>query len=233
VLILLLLHGDFHFSPSRSTLAAVLMWLLVAVFVSGVWGAVVQTVLPRLLLGRVPAETIYSQIDHVIDQYRDEAERLVKATCGPGDSARPGENGAENSPTQEYQLVGTMRRVGNVQGKVLRTETAAVWVPSSEPLLAFHTQYTDPYLSAGSRRGLELESPRKAAALFDGLKLRLRSEAFPIVDRLAEICDQKRQLDLQASLHRWLFTWLAVHLGLSSALVVLMFAHVFLAMKHL
>lgn len=74
VLILLLLHGDFHFSPSRSTLAAVLMWLLVAVFVSGVWGAVVQTVLPRLLLGRVPAETIYSQIDHVIDQYRDEAE---------------------------------------------------------------------------------------------------------------------------------------------------------------
>ena len=122
VLILLLLHGDFHFSPSRSTLAAVLMWLLVAVFVSGVWGAVVQTVLPRLLLERVPAETIYSQIDHVIDQYRDEAERLVKATCGPGDSARPGENGAENSPTQEYQLVGTMCRVGNVQGKVLRTK---------------------------------------------------------------------------------------------------------------
>jgi hypothetical protein len=233
VLMLLLLHGDFHFSLGRSTLAAVLMWLLVAVFISGVWGVVVQTVLPRLLLERVPAETIYSQINQVIDQYRDEAERLVKATCGPGDSARPGETGAEDSPTQDYQVVGTMRRVGNVQGKVLRTETVAVWVPGSEPLLAFHARYIDPYLSAGSRRGLELESPRKAAALFEGLKLRLRSEAFPIVDRLAELCDQKRQLNLQAGLHRWLFTRLAVHLALSSALLVLMFAHVLLALKYL
>ena len=63
VLILLLLHGDFHFSLSRSTLAAILMWLLVAVFLSGLWGAIVQTVLPRLILERVPAETIYSQIN--------------------------------------------------------------------------------------------------------------------------------------------------------------------------
>ena len=232
VLILLMLHGDFHFSLSRSTLAAILMWLLVAVFLSGLWGAIVQSVLPRLILERVPAETIYSQINQVIDQYRDEAESLVKATCGPGDSARPGETGPEDSPTQDYLVVGTMRMVGNVQGKVLRTGSVAVWVPGSEPLMAFHTRYIEPYLNAGSRRGLELESPRKAAALFEGLKLRLRSEAHPIVDRLAELCDQKRQLDLQARLHRWLFTWLAIHLALSSALLVLMFAHVLLALKY-
>jgi hypothetical protein len=233
VLVLLVLHGDFHFSLGRSTLAAVLMWLLVAVIVSGILGVVVQTILPRILLESVPSETIYSQIDHVVDHYRNEAERLVKAICGPELSALAGEQSDENSPTQEYQLVGMMQKVGNLQGKILRTEAATLRVPGSEPLIDFHTRYIRPYLSAGSQRGLELESPRKATALFASLKLRLPSEAFPTVDRLAELCDRKRQLNLQASLHRWLFTWLAFHVGLSSALVVLMFVHIALSMKYL
>jgi hypothetical protein len=233
VLVLLMLHGDFHFSLGRSTLAAVLMWLLVAVFVSGIWGVVVQTVLPRMLLDRVPAETIYSQIDHVVDQYRNEAEHLVKAICGTEPSPMAGEQNGANSPILDYQLVGTMSKFGNLQGKVLRTEASALRVPGSEPLLDFHIRYIHPYLSAGSQQGLELESPRKATAMFANLKLRLPSEAFPTVDRLAELCDRRRQLNLQASMHRWLFAWLAVHLGLSSALVVLMFVHVALSMKYL
>lgn len=47
---LLLLHGGFHFNLATSTLAAVLMWLLVIVVGSGVFGAAVQNVVPRLML---------------------------------------------------------------------------------------------------------------------------------------------------------------------------------------
>jgi hypothetical protein len=233
VLVLLLLHGDFHFSLARSTLAGVLMWLLAAVFASGVWGVVIQTILPRRLLEAVPAETIYSQIDHVVDQYRREADRLVHAVCGQDASATAGTSYAGHSPAQEHLLIGMVRNLGNLQGKVLGAEPEVTQVPGSEPLLAFHAQYIQPYLRAGSPRRLELDSPRQASTLFASLKLRLPSDAFLAVDRLAELCERKRQLKVQASVHRWLFTWLAVHLALSSALVVLMVVHAALAVKYL
>ncbi len=79
---LLLLHGGFHFNLANSTLAAVLMWLVVIVVGSGVLGLVLQNILPRIMLEQVPAETIYSQIGHILEQYRAEAERLVELTCG-------------------------------------------------------------------------------------------------------------------------------------------------------
>ena len=79
---LLLLHGGFHFSLTTSTLAAVLMWLLVLVVSSGLFGLALQNFVPRLMLQEVPAETIYSQIGHVLEQYQAEADRLVELTCG-------------------------------------------------------------------------------------------------------------------------------------------------------
>ena len=58
------------------------MWLLVLVVGSGVLGLVLQNILPRLMLEQVPAETIHAQIGHILEQYRDEAQRLVDVTCG-------------------------------------------------------------------------------------------------------------------------------------------------------
>ena len=43
----------------------------------GVFGLVVQNIVPRQMLEKVPAETIYSQIGHILDQYRSEAEKLI------------------------------------------------------------------------------------------------------------------------------------------------------------
>jgi hypothetical protein len=231
---LLMLHGRFHFSLGTSTLAGVLMWLLTGVIASGCWGLFVQNILPRVMLEQVPAETIFSQIGHILKQYADEAGQLVALTCGH--QAVEGNDGANEpvvSAPLSYQVGGTVRKVGRVQGKVVQAGIEAVWVAGSEPLLAFHQQYVSPYLRAESGRGLTLASAGRATELFSELKTRLRPEAHPTVDRIATLCDQRRQFDLERRLHRWLHVWLSVHVPLSVALLSLMAAHVFFAFKYL
>jgi hypothetical protein len=129
--------------------------------------------------------------------------------------------------------VGAVRQVGWVQGKVVQVGIEAVWVPESEALLAFFQDQVEPYLAARSGTRLPLGSPSQAAGLFRILKTRLRPEAHHVVDRLANLCDQRRQFDLQARLHVWLHLWLGVHVALSVALVLLMVVHVFLALKYI
>jgi hypothetical protein len=231
---LLLLHGRFHFSPGTSTLAAVLMWLLAGVIVSGFWGLFVQNVLPRMMLEQLPAETIHGQIDRVLMNYAEEADRLVRSTCGTAaDLAQTEAAGIDGERAPSYLVVGTMRKVGRVQGKVVQAGVEAVWVPGSEALLAFHRRHVDPYLRAESGRKTPLGSAPRAVELFQELKSQLRPEAHPIVERIAALCEQRRQFDLQRRLHRWLHLWLLVHVPLSAALFGLMLAHVFLAFRYM
>ena len=231
---ILMFHGGFHFSLATSTLAAALMWLLVAVTLSGCWGLLVQNVLPRVMLEQVPAETIYSQIDHILEQFGHEADELVRLTCGSqadGKLTPPGE--PHDELPGSFQVVGTLQTVGRIQGKVVRTGIETAWVADSEPLLVFHRQYVVPYLRATSGRGLPLGSASRAAELFGELATKLRPEAQRAVQQIAALCDQRRQFDLQRRLHRWLHVWLSVHIPLAAALTVLMAAHVFLAIKYL
>jgi len=232
---LLLLHGACHFDLTRSTLAVVLMWLLVIVAGSGSFGLLIQNVVPRMMLENVPAETIHSQIGHILEQHREEAERLVAVTCGRAPYRETGAGGVpeeiSNGPSS-YASVGTVRQVGRVQGKVVQAGIVAVWVPESEALLKFYQDQIEPYLDAKSGAELSLGSPQQAEALFRNLKTRLRAEAHPVVDRLASLCDQRRQFDVQARLYTWLHAWLGVHVALSVALVLLMFVHIVLALKY-
>ncbi len=231
---LLMLHGRFHFGLGTSTLAAVLMWLLAGVILSGCWGLFLQSILPRVILEHVPAETIHSQIGHILGQYGDEADQLVRLTCGhPSATSTPAVDEAQTAAIPSYLVVGTVRKVGRLQGKVVETGIEAVWVADSEPLLAFHRNHVNPYLRADSGRGSPLNATTRASELFDELKTQLRPEAHPTVDRIAALCDQRRQFDLQRRLHRWLHLWLSVHVPLSAALAALMAAHVFLALKFL
>jgi hypothetical protein len=234
---LLLLHGGFHFGLGASTLSAVIMWLLVLVIGSGVFGLIVQNIVPRIMLDRVPAETITSQIGHILEQYRDEAERLVVATCGAAPMS--GQSNGDRSmadagdPSSAVVSVGTLRTVGRVQGKVVQVGVTASYIGESEPLRTFFGKYVDPYLAASNGKGLPLASPRQAATLFQALKDTVRAEVHPVADRLADLCDQRRQFDVQTSLQRWLTTWLGLHVALSVALLVLMLVHIVLALKYI
>jgi len=234
---LLLLHGSFHFHPSASPLAAVLMWLLVGVVGSGVFGLVLQNILPKVMLDAVPAETIYSQIGHVLGQFREDAKQLVERTCGQLERTDTGNQlvapAAIAGAAPTYASVASVRQVGRVQGKVVQAELDTSWVSGSEPLLTFYQDQIEPYLEAKSGRRLQLGSPRQAEALFAALKNRLSKEAHPVVDRLADLCEQRRQFDLESRLHLWLHTWLVAHVAFSVGLTILMVVHAVLALKYL
>jgi hypothetical protein len=223
---LLLLHGGFHFGLARSTLAGVLMWLLLIVVASGALGVLFQHVIPRMMLRRLPAETILGQIDHVLRLYRDEARHLVDVTCG-------GSDGAGRAGERPFLVSESVRKVGRTQGKVVEPGIAASWVADSEPLRAFHDRYVASYLEARSGRGMPLDDPARAEALFHELRARLRPEAHAVVDRIAGLCEQRRQFDQQRIFSRWLHGWLVIHFAVSLALFVLMLAHAALALKYL
>jgi hypothetical protein len=231
---LLVLHSGFRWWGGA--LSGVLMVLLLIVIVSGVVGLVLQQYLPRRMLDEVPAETIYSQIDYILTQFRDEADRLVRATCGTeGPGSIPEASGAAEVGGEQpsYLVIGAVRSAGRVQGKVLETRVQATRVPGCEPLQAVYRDTIGPFLAARSGRRMTLGTRNRASTLFRDLKTKVPSAAHPVVDTLESLCDQRRQLDEQARLHAWLHAWLCVHQPVSVALFVLMLVHVFVALEYL
>lgn len=224
---LLVYHSGFRFGGTLSTVLMVLLFVVVA---SGVWGLVLQNLLPRRLLEEVPAETIYSQIDRISHLMDEEAERLVLATCGP-------ENGELAAVEREetavgFLTIGAVRTAGRVQGKVLQTRVPRSPVPGSEPLRVFFTRAVRPYLRGEAAADSPLRAPGRAAVAFQDLRIKLPPAAHDAVDALENLCEQRRQFDRQAWLHFWLHNWLWIHLPLSVALVVLMILHIVVALKY-
>lgn len=229
---LLIYHSGFRWGGSLST---VLMVLFLVVIASGIWGLVLQQVLPTKMLNQVPAETIHSQIDRMVRFMVEDANRLVRATCGP----LPGEEVdeveqqevAEGAPVS-HMTVGAVQTVGNVQGKVLVTRVPKVAVPGSEPLREVFRASIAPYLLEGKKTRSPLALPNKAEFIFRELRNKLDPGTHDAIGILENLCTQRRQLDRQRQLHFWLHGWLVVHLPLSVALVILMFVHVWVALKY-
>jgi hypothetical protein len=70
---LVLLHSGFRFGGPMTTL---LMALYAVVMVSGIYGLVLQHLLPRLMKERLPAETVFEQIPHIREQLCLAAEKM-------------------------------------------------------------------------------------------------------------------------------------------------------------
>ena len=240
---LLVMHGGLY--PWGGTLSTGLMVLFLIVIASGVWGLALQQVLPGRMLVDVPGETIYSQIDFVRAQLRGEGARIVLATCGEPDAPEPLSAG-DGPFLYGFPVAGKARPA--------RVRVDAVAVDGAGPLLDLFRSKIAPYLCPdplfdyyrsdprsrparspkldGPRRS-PLHDPKTATMIFEGVKIDLDPRAHPAVDALAELCDQRRQFDRQARLHVWLHNWLAVHLPLSAALILLMIVHAVVALKYL
>ena len=112
------------------------------------------------MLEQVPAETIYSQIGHILEQYRAEAQRLVELTCGAS-SESGGDRTMAGEAAGSYVATGSVRQVGRLQGKVVQAGVQAGWVGGSESLLNFFRDQIDPYLRASSGTRLPLGRTRR------------------------------------------------------------------------
>jgi hypothetical protein len=223
----ILFHGGFHFG---GTLTSVLMWLLIITVVSGLFGAVLQHCIPRVMTADVPFETIYDEIGHVRTLLLEEADRSMEALCGS--------LGLRKASQEEIQRAGgftAMRPMAVATGGAAVAAAAEILLLSegeSAPLRRFYLNEIRPFLERPAERRLLLTDSDRSQLGFAGVRTLLPARAHPTVDDLQSICDEARQLQKQQRLHHWLHLWLLVHIPISLALIVLGAVHAVMALKY-
>jgi hypothetical protein len=213
-------HAGFGFG---GPLTIVLMVLFTIVTASGILGVVLQNILPRVMTDRVPLETIFEQLDHVVEQMRTEADHLVMAVANPEEAAA-----VAAAATVGKRPPPAARRAQ------VRTQVELTAPPPEEAqaLKEFYDTEVRPYLYDKSGRGTALATRAKGSVVFAQLRTRIPASLHSVVDDLEAIVEERRQLRVQARLHYWLHAWLLVHVPLSIALLVLSFAHAVIALRY-
>ncbi|MGH7318108.1 MAG: hypothetical protein ACRELA_00540 [Candidatus Rokuibacteriota bacterium] len=227
---LILFHAGMTFG---GPLTFVLMVVFSIVSASGIAGVVLQNILPRTMTDRVPLETIYEQIDHVLDQMRAEADALVAAACDPEKAAASAPKvtpGQRLSPADRQALFAAAAAARRTQGA--GATPLGVPGPGAQSLQEFYDREVRPYLHDQDGRAAAMTSPAKAAVIFAQLRTRVPAALHPVVDDLEYICDERRQLRLQSRLHYWLHGWLLVHVPLSVGLLLLTAVHAVVALRY-
>src|SRR5262245_18325758 len=213
-------HAGFAFG---GPLTIVLMVLFTIVTASGILGVVLQNILPRVMTDRVPLETIFEHVDHVVEQMQTEADLLVMSVANPEEAAA-----AAAAATVGKRPPPAARRA-QVRAQV---ELAAPPPEEAQALKEFYDTEVRPYLFDKTGHGAALSTRAKGAIVFAQLRTRVPASLHPVVDDLEAICEERRQLRVQTRLHYWLHAWLLVHAPLSIALLVLSFAHAVIALRY-
>ncbi|HTM24328.1 MAG TPA: hypothetical protein VL225_03990 [Vicinamibacterales bacterium] len=220
---IILLHAGLLFGHG---LTAVLMWLFLLVWTSGLFGAWLQHAMPRRLLREVPMETIYDQIGRVREQLLDEADTVVADACGRLDvsiavpaAAVSARSGASDSAKAAANALATvMRPVGS-------------GADETGPLREFYMKEMRPFVQSSARTH-PLADPAVAAARFAKLRPLLPAALEPALQDLESICEEERQLLRQERMHGLLHGWLIVHVPLSFALMALAVVHIVMALRY-
>ena len=215
---LILFHGGFHFG---GPLTRVLMWMFVFVWVSGILGAALQHLMPRLQTVQLPMETIYEQIDRVRGQLAEEARQFVEETCSTLEG--------EVSRASERQRA--MSASAGTQGGLTVASGLQANQQVSTQLRQFFDEEMRPYLERAGAHATSLGDAAQAQKMFQQFRVLLPPELHANVDDLENICEEKRQLDKQSRLHKILHGWLLVHIPLSYALLLLGAVHAIVALK--
>jgi hypothetical protein len=93
---LVILHSGFRLGGPMTTL---LMGLYALVMVSGIYGLVLQHLMPRLMKERLPAETVFEQIPHICAQLCVAAEKM-RDSFKPAPPKNPDAGAPAPSPTK-------------------------------------------------------------------------------------------------------------------------------------
>jgi hypothetical protein len=200
----LICHGRFRLGGTLTTL----LWVVyTGVMVSGVFGLVLQQVVPRALTTRVSAEAPYEQIPHLCRLMRRRADALVDEICGPVDD--------EAASVESTRAAARLAEDGQVQ------------------LRAFYERDVRSFLTEAPPRSSPLFNPLQTEARFGKLRNLAGLDNYgEQLDQLAGLCEERRQLREQERLHGWLHGWLLLHVPLSAALLVLGVVHAAVALYY-
>jgi hypothetical protein len=193
-------------------LEAALWAVLAAVILSGVYGLALQHVLPRWLARRFPDEAPHGQVPYLCRRLREQADELLDEVA-PASAAKAAES--RSSFTEET---------------------------FAAELRGFHYRHVRPFLAVPVGPGTGLMNELHSDTLFSALRTRLGlrrggpadgpDPVAAALDRLEELCRERRRLAEQDRLHRWLHAWLLVHVPLSAALLVLGVVHAVTALYY-
>jgi hypothetical protein len=195
--VFLVCHSGFRWG---GPLEKALWGVTIAVLVTGVFGLVLQQMLPRLIANRVQAEAPYEQIPHLCQVMRRQADALLDQVCGPHD--------APNPDVENTRMAARIAEDGKAQ------------------LRAFYERDVRPFLAEPAPGRSPLLSPLQTELRFNRLRKLAGMEAVDEqLTKLAGLVEERRQLVDQERAHFWMHSWLLLHVPLSAALLVLGVAH--------
>ncbi|HWC18616.1 MAG TPA: hypothetical protein VG498_16520, partial [Terriglobales bacterium] len=99
-------------------------------------------------------------------------------------------------------------------------------------LTRFYSNELRPYLEQAGNKERSIAERTVSSLMFKNLRTVLPEVVHPVVAHLENICEEKRELDHQARLHRLLHGWLFVHVPLSFALLLLGAVHAIVALQY-
>jgi hypothetical protein len=228
---IILYHAGFHLGGPLTT---ALMWAFTICYASGILLLIMQQVVPRLLLAKVPLETIYDQIDRVSALNLAAADNLVEshtaatrvaATVPDLEEDDLPAAGAARSPAAnaawELQLFYNERVRPYLAARVPTADRA----PATAILVSW---------AAGARRIL---LPTRGAALptadeFAEIRRKLPTLS-GVIDALEGYTAERRQFTLQARLQHILNFWLLVHVPAAWIMMILLPLHIIMAIRYL
>lgn len=190
----------------------ILMWMFTIVVVSGILGIIIQQYMPGKVLRDVQFETIYDQIDHVVDQLQVEADDIIKKVVGEG-----GGEAFEVEVMPAGKNTATLASAGTLAAKRL-----------SE----FYVAYVKPYLGRTVPVTTKFKTELGAQVAFDQIRTSLPKSMHEPLNDLASIVEERRQLAMQRHMHHILHGWLLVHVPLSYGLMVLAAVHAVVALRY-
>jgi hypothetical protein len=173
------------------------------------------------MLRDLPMETIYDQIAHVRAQLLTEADGVVADACGKLglETVTPGASGG-----------GADRAAAHASSAALAT-TDRLAAEESAPLREFYMRVVRPFVQR-PRHTHPLADRVNAATQFATVRVLVPATFHGVVEDLANICEEERQLMQQSSMHKSLHGWLLVHVPLALALLVLAVVHIVVALRY-
>jgi len=233
--LLIVFHAGFHWGHG---LAAVIMWMFLVITLSGVYGLALQNYLPHHMTQSLERETIYQQIPVIVSELRVDAdERVEFVTADLGVVEAEGEAVKAGGVKQYFDPKQKASAAEKVEAEAQRRKTSpqiAAEETAAQALRAHYLQEMRPFLSerplAFSRK--LFGTPERVAAYFAYIRTLMPEPTHPVLNDLEQICDERRQLLVQARLHRWLHGWLFVHVPLSFAFLLLTFVHAVWSLRY-
>ena len=189
----------------------ILMWSFTVVVATGIIGLVIQNYMPRRIFRDVQFETIFEEIDHVLSQLRQSAEKIMGEVVG-----------ASGGEAFEMEVVPAGVQVATLP------ETSKL---AAQTLSDFYQAQIKPFLADKPPKDSKLRYPQTSRIAFEQVRITLpRAMQEPLND-LALLVEERRQLSLQKRLHHWLHGWLMIHVPISYGMMILVVVHAVYALR--